>query len=386
MNRPAVKFNRKDQPEFVKELRKNVNKYFTDNNISKHANANMVFKTIFMCLLYFTPLMMMIFGGVTNWGPVMAMWFLMGLGMSGIGLAIMHDANHGSYSHNKKVNKALGFLVNFVGGYHANWIIQHNVLHHSFTNIEHHDEDIAKPVMRFSPNQERKKIFKYQAYYAPFFYAIMTLYWLIGKDFEQLIKYSKRNLLEGQGLTMRRALAEIIFNKTWYLVLTLILPIMMLPLPWWQTVSGFLMMHFMSGLILACIFQPAHVIEETNFYVTDEDGSIENNWAIHQLRTTANFANGSTFFSWFIGGLNYQIEHHLFPNICHVHYRNISGIVKKTAEEYDIPYHQHKTFYGALKSHFSLLNQLGTGQYDINLAKKKKQKETLAMEEVLVNN
>ncbi len=373
MNRPAVKFNRKDQPEFVKELRKNVNKYFTDNNISKHANANMVFKTIFMCLLYFTPLLMMLTGTITNLAPMLGMWFLMGLGMSGIGLSIMHDANHGSYSQNKKINNALGFIVNFVGGYHVNWKIQHNVLHHSFTNIEHHDEDIAKPIMRFSPNQERKKIFKYQAYYAPFFYGIMTLYWFVFKDFQQLIRYNERNLLKGQGLTMRRALAEVIFNKTWYLILTLILPIIVLPLPWWQTVLGFLMMHLMSGLILACIFQPAHVIEETNFYVTDEDGSIENNWAIHQLRTTANFANGSTFFSWFIGGLNYQIEHHLFPNICHVHYRNISSIVKKTAEDYDIPYHQHTTFYGALKSHFSLLNQLGTGQYDINLAKKQKE-------------
>src|SRR5690606_6814311 len=117
----------------------------------------------------------------------------------------------------------------------------------------------------------------------------------------------------------------------------------------------------------ACIFQSAHVIEETDFYEADNEGGVENNWAIHQMRTTANFARKSTIFSWLIGGLNYQIEHHLFPNICHVHYQGISGIVKKTAHEFDVPYYQHKTFYGALKSHFTLLDQLGTGEYDRKL-------------------
>ena len=127
-------------------------------------------------------------------------------------------------------------------------------------------------------------------------------------------------------------------------------------------------MHFISGLILAFIFQLAHVIEETNFYETDQNGSVENNWAIHQLRTTANFANDNRLFSWLIGGLNFQVEHHLFPNICHVHYRKISVIVQETAREYNLPYHQHKTIAGALKSHFTLLNQLGTGKYDLKLA------------------
>jgi fatty acid desaturase len=87
----------------------------------------------------------------------------MGFGMAGIGLAIMHDANHGAYSNNKKVNDAVGFTLTFVGGYRLNWIIQHNVLHHSFTNVEGFDEDIhQKGVMRFSPKQGRKGFFKFQ--------------------------------------------------------------------------------------------------------------------------------------------------------------------------------------------------------------------------------
>ena len=369
MSQPSVKFNAQDRPEFFKELRKRVNAHFKENNISRHANLEMKFKTAFMIALYFTPMILMITGVVTSLWGVIGMWTLMGIGMSGIGLSIMHDANHGAYSQNKHVNNVLGYLLNFLGAYHTNWKNQHNVLHHSFTNVDGHDEDIAKEgVMRFSPTQERKSIYRFQVFYAPFLYGIMTIYWFLSKDFEQVIRYHKRDLLAPQGYTFASALAEVIFNKVWYLAIFLALPIIVIALPWWQVLLGFLLMHFISGLFLALIFQPAHVIHETNFYVPDENGSIENNWAVHQLRTTANFANKSVFFSWFVGGLNFQIEHHLFPHICHVHYRHISAIVKQTAEEYDVPYHQHRTFLDALRSHFSLLHQLGTGSYDKKLA------------------
>ena len=365
----TVKFNKLDQPEFFKELRKRVNKYFEENNISKKANFNMKFKTVFMICLYFVPFTLMITGVVSSFWPVLLMWVLMGFGMSGIGLSIMHDANHGAYSKSKIVNNTLGFLVNFLGAYHITWKVQHNVLHHSFTNIEGFDGDIQNPIMRFSPNQERKKFYRFQIFYAPFLYAIMTIYWFVSKDFERLVRYDKKNLIAGQGLSFNKALVHVIFNKTWYFALTVVLPLIMVELPWWQILLGFLFMHFICGIILALIFQPAHVIEETDFYVPDNDGNVENNWAIHQMRTTSNFANKSVLFSWFIGGLNYQIEHHLFPNICHVHYKKISGIVKDTAKEFSVTYHQHKTFFGALKSHFTLLNQLGTGEYDKKLVK-----------------
>lgn len=367
MKASGVKFNTRNQPEFFLELRKRVNQYFEDHNISRYGNFNMKLKSAFMLCLYFIPLILMITGFVSSLWPVMFLWILMGFGMSGIGLSIMHDANHGSYSRNKKVNNVMGFLLNFIGGYHVNWKIQHNVLHHSFTNIDGFDEDIDQAIMRFSPHQPRKKFFRFQVFYAPFLYGIMTIYWLIAKDFLQLFRYNRENLLAGQGLTLKKAATQIVFHKSWYLVLTLILPILALSLPWWQMLLGFLAMHFISGLILALIFQPAHVIEETDFFIPEDNGSVENNWAIHQLKTTANFANRSRLFSWFIGGLNYQIEHHLFPNICHVHYRKISAIVKETALEFGLPYHQHRTFIGALKSHFTLLHHLGTGKYDRQL-------------------
>ena len=365
---PVIKFNMQNQPAFYKELRERVNKHFEENNLSKHANFNMKFKTVFMLCLYFAPFVLMITGVVSSLLPVMFMWVLMGFGMSGIGLSVIHDANHGSYSKNQNVNHALGYLIHFIGGYRENWKIQHNVLHHSFTNVDGFDDDIELEMIRLSPNQKRKRIQKFQVYYAPFFYGLMTINWLTGKDFMQLARYNKKNLLKRQGLTLKKGVTQVIFNKIWYFALMVALPMIVMVLPWWQILLGFLLMHFICGLVLAFIFQSAHVLEETNFYVADDNGCIENNWAVHQMKTTSNFANKSVIFSWFIGGLNYQIEHHLFPNICHVHSRKISSIVKKTAEKFNLPYYEHKTFFGALKSHFSLLNQLGTGKYDKKMA------------------
>ncbi|MGB0868345.1 MAG: fatty acid desaturase family protein [Flavobacteriales bacterium] len=363
MSSPVVKFNLKDNPEFFKVLRKRVSQYFKDNNIDQHANLKMKIKTTFMICLYFVPWIVLLANVVTGFLPNFALWLLMGLGMSGIGLSIMHDANHGCYSRNKKVNNMLGFLVNFLGAYHVNWKIQHNILHHSFTNVHGYDEDISNPALRFTPDQEIKSLNKFQAFYAPFLYSIMTIYWVFGKDFIQLKRYGKKDLLKTQNLSNKQAWREVIFNKIWYLILFLVIPMLVVELPWWQSVLGFVSMHLLCGLTLALIFQPAHVIEDTEFFVPDENLSVENNWAIHQMKTTSNFANKSTWFSWFIGGLNFQIEHHLFPNICHIHYKGISKIVKETALEYGVPYYEHKTFYSAVKSHFVTLHKLGRGTF-----------------------
>ncbi len=368
MDQPVVKFNTQDQPEFFKALRKNVNNYFKENNISKYANMSMVLKTVFMLSLYFGPMILLLTGIVNTFWISMLMWTLMGLGMSGIGLSVMHDANHGAYSKNAVVNNVLGFLSNFLGAYHINWKIQHNVLHHSFTNVEGMDEDIQNPVMRFSPGQERKPIFKYQAFYAPFLYGLMTINWFLVKDIQQLIRYKKKNLISTQGLSFKTAMRKMLFNKLWYITLTLIIPMIVMELPWYQVVLGFLLMQFICGLMLALIFQPAHVIENTMYATPSPTGTVENSWAIHQMLTTTNFANKSRLFSWFIGGLNFQIEHHLFPNICHIHYKRISKIVQETAKEYGVPYYQHKTFASAVKSHFAILNKLGTGAYDKSMA------------------
>ncbi|HZB14659.1 MAG TPA: fatty acid desaturase, partial [Chryseolinea sp.] len=138
-----------------------------------------------------------------------------------------------------------------------------------------------------------------------------------------------------------------------------VLPLILTTLLWWQILIGLIAMHYIAGFILAIIFQPAHVIEGTEFPLPDETRTLENNWAVHQLMTTTNFGNKSKWFTWYVGGLNFQIEHHLFPNICHVHYHKIASIVKSTAHEFGLPYKSSRTFLTAIAAHARLLKQLG---------------------------
>lgn len=363
MESVKIKFNTKDRPEFVKELRSRVNNYFKENNKSKYANTNMVVKTIFMLCLYFVPYFLIVFNSSFNPWIILGLWTTMSLGMAGIGFSIMHDANHGAYSKNKNVNKYLGFFINFVGGSSVNWKIQHNVLHHTYTNIHDHDEDMGDGnLMRFSFHQKRKKAHRFQQFYAWFLYSLITVSWSIKKDFIQLERYKKKDLIKTQNISYKKAFMRLILAKAFYYSYVLVIPMIFSAQPWWLTLTFYFVMHMVCGLMISVIFQLAHIMSETDFPLPVEGGNIENNFAIHQLRTTANFARKNLPLSWFVGGLNYQVEHHLFPNICHVHYRKISQIVKKTAEEYGLPYHAHKTFTGALISHAKFLNKLG--KYD----------------------
>ncbi len=356
-------FNTKEKSEFVKELRKRVNNYFKENNISKTANSKMVIKTITMIALYIVPYFFIIFNISENSWIVLSLWILMGIGMAGIGFSIMHDANHGSYSKNQNLNKYLGYLINIIGGSSVNWKIQHNVLHHTYTNINGHDEDLnADPLMRFSPDQKRRKAHKFQQFYAWFLYGLITISWSIKKDFIQLERYKGKDLLKTQGITYKKAFFRLILAKIFYYSFILVLPIIFSSQVWWMTLVFYFLMHFTCGLFISVIFQLAHVVSEASFPKPKEDGSMENNWAVHQLFTTANFARNNLLLSWFVGGLNFQIEHHLFPNICHIHYRKISNIVKNTAKEFNLPYHQN-SLWGAISSHAKFLAKLG--KYDI---------------------
>lgn len=360
MDYKKIKFVPNTKGDFISVLRKRVKANFQEENKSIYGNIGMVVKTIFMLLLYLVPYFLMIFGVITNPYLLIGMWLLMGLGMSGIGLAIMHDANHGAYSKNKKINKYLGYVMNLIGASAFNWKVQHNVLHHSFTNIEGVDEDIDPGIlMRLSPHAKYYKMHKYQHIYGWFLYSIMTFLWLTTKDFIQLKRYKKLDLIKGQKRTYRSVLIETIFSKIGYYAYALVIPLIFIQGPWWIIVLGFIAMHLITGLAIGLIFQPAHVMPTTEFPLPDDTGSMENNWAIHQLYTTTNFSPKSKIFSWYVGGLNYQVEHHLFPNICHVHYKRLSKIVKETAQEFNLPYHSQPTFLKAIIEHGKMLKELG---------------------------
>ena len=220
--------------------------------------------------------------------------------------------------------------------------------------------------MRFSPHDPKHPAHRFQYVYAWFFYAIMSLYWMTVRDFKQLAKFRTEKLGNVHN-DYRKVLWELISWKTAYYTYILVIPMLVAPGPWYWVPIGWLVMHVVAGSLLSAIFQPAHVMPSSEFPVPSEHGTMENNWAVHQLLTTTNFAPGSRIFSWFVGGLNYQVEHHLFPNICHVHYRHLSPIVRTTAEEYGLPYHSQKTFVRALQEHVRFLRQMGEAETESDL-------------------
>jgi len=317
----AIRFNTQ-QRQFFKTAKSRVDEYFKSNNISKNGNWKMVLKTVLLISLYFTPYVLILCGFIDSLSGLILSGIVMGLGMATMGLSIMHDANHGSYSKNKHVNNFLSYSLNLLGGHYLNWRLQHNELHHTFTNIHDHDEDIAPVgILRFSPHAPLKKVHRFQFIYAWFFYGFMTFMWVTTKDFVALKRYRDMGLLKAKNISYKKQLLVLIVGKILYYVYMIGIPVLLIGLTWWHVVIMFVAVHFVAGLVLAMIFQPAHVIEETNFPLPDPTGNMENDWAVHQLYTTANFAPKSRVLSWFIGGLNYQIEHHLFPTICHIHYR-----------------------------------------------------------------
>lgn len=354
-----LKYTGRDEQRFFVTLRKRVDQYFKDNNISRQANAKMKWKTVLLFAMYLGPFGLMF----TGWFSPIAMLglsIIMGAGLAGVGMSIMHDGNHGAYSRNQRVNKLIGSSIYLIGGNMNNWKIQHNVLHHTFTNVIDHDEDIDNGgVVRLSVYSDLKKIHRFQHIYAFFLYGLMTLSWLFVKDFGQMRRYEREGLKLSNDHNQSSEYIKLILTKILYFLIFIVLPLVFMDVTWWQFAIGFFVMHFVAGLTLAVVFQLAHVVEGAEQPIPNESGDLENTWAIHQLYTTANFARNNRLLSWFVGGLNFQIEHHLFPQICHIHYREISDIVKQTAQEFKLPYFENKSFFGALASHYRMLKQLG---------------------------
>jgi linoleoyl-CoA desaturase len=354
-----IKFTNRDKTQFFNVLKERVDNYFIENNISQHATIGMVFKTIVMLSLYFVPYALIWTQGFGYLG----MWLcscVMGLGLAGIGMSVMHDANHDAYSANPAINKLLAFSLTIVGGNNRNWRTQHNVLHHTYTNIYEHDRDIDnKVIMRFSPAGKHKGIQRFQVVYVFFFYAIMSLYWTTAKDFVQYVQFNKGGQHRDSGKQKFLTLIGLIFWKAIYFTYIFVLPMMFLNLSFVQILIGFLTLHTIAGLILSIVFQLAHVVEDTQFPMPDDKGNIHNEWAIHQLETTADFARNNWLVTFYVGGLNYQAIHHLFPRICHVHYPDIAPIVAETAKEFGVPYLYNETLTSAFMSHMRLIRQLG---------------------------
>jgi len=356
----VIKFASSQAPAipFGTAVRERVNAYFRERGISPKGNHILVAQTLIHLAFYFIPFVLILTVPMGVW-PAMGLMVVMGIGTAGVGMGVMHDAAHGSYSDKNWINNMMARTMYILGSNLLNWKIQHNVLHHTYTNIAEYDEDInSKGPIRLSEHAPLKPIHRYQHIHAFFFYGLLTLSKLV-KDFTQLAEYNRNGLTRQMHKKPGIEYTKMLLAKLFYLSIFIGLPILLTPFTWWQVLIGFFIMHWTAGCILSTIFQLAHVVEGADQPLPDDNGIVDNDWAVHELLTTANFARKNVILNWYVGGLNFQIEHHLFPNISHVHYPDISPIVEQVATEYGLHYNVKPTFRDALKSHIRRLKALG---------------------------
>jgi linoleoyl-CoA desaturase len=361
MSLPPLKFQASENQEFCGVLKVRIKEYFKNQQKSIHSDTAMKIKTILLLTIWVGSYLSIIFGLV----PVnlnFLLWFILGVSVALVTINIGHDAIHGAYSNKKWVNDLLGHTFNLNGASVYMWKRMHNVAHHTYTNIDGYDEDIAPAsIIRICPTAELKPIHKFQQYYAFLLYTLSTISWVFIKDYVKFFKNEVGNYT--QKTHKKREYFFLFFYKLLTYTLFWVLPFVFIKDVWWHILLGIVLMYLVSGFYLSLVFMLAHAVEDIAFPKPDVKGSIDNQWFVHQLMTTSNFCSASPVAAFLTGGLNQQIEHHLFPNICSTHYPRLSKIVKTTAQEYGIPYKEYGDFKSALVSHFNFLRNMGLPVY-----------------------
>ncbi|OQP60320.1 fatty acid desaturase family protein [Niastella populi] len=353
---PKVTFNNKDK-SFFNTLKASVDQYFAEQKIKKTGNWRLYSKTIVLAPAAILLYSLLLFSSMPAVVAIL-LCCVLGFVIASIGFNVMHDACHGSYSSKSWVNETMALSSNLMGGNTYIWKFKHNIVHHTYTNIDGVDDDIAlSPLMRQCSTQKWFPPHRYQHIYGFILYAFTSLAWFFVMDFT---KYFNQKV-HTTPMTKMTTRDHIIFwiSKLLYVFLFVALPIKVVGLlPW---VIGFIALNLTLGITLAVVFQLAHVVEHTEFVHFDQQDhmKIENEFAIHQIKTTANFAPRNKFISWYVGGLNYQVEHHLFPRISHVHYPEINKIVKQTCQQFGIKYNEFPTMQQAIASHYRMIRELG---------------------------
>lgn len=348
-----LSFGTHGKSDFYTQLKHRVDKYFETSGQPKQANFEMWVKTALLFTLYFISYGAVIsdrYSGVALIGWYASIGALMGL----FGFNLSHDIMHGAFFSSPKLNKLGSYFFDLNGSSSFVWKITHNGFHHTYTNIPGFDQDIDKAILlRLSPKDRLYPFHAFQQFYAPFLYLFTSLNWMFYSDFIYFFKSVR------QGQANRKDKILFFTFKFLYISLFLLIPLAILSAPSWQVILGFISLHFAGSLIIAIVFQLAHVVEGVDFPLCNQSGVIDDTWVLHQLKTTSNFATHSKVWGHLVGGLNYQIEHHLFTHICHVHYPAISKILKQATLEYGFPYLEKPSFSAAVASHFRTLKHFG---------------------------
>jgi linoleoyl-CoA desaturase len=315
----------------------------------------MYFKTAVIFACFGAAYSLLIFGA-TAWWQVLALAPLLALTIVAIGFNVMHDASHEAYSERRWVNRLMASSLDVVGGSSHFWHWKHVVFHHTFVNVVGYDTDIDLAGLgRLTPHHALRRVHRWQHWYVWLLYGVMVVKWHLYDDFRLAL-----NGRMGRHTVPRPRAANLVLfgaGKVSFITLAFVLPLLLHPA--WAVIGTYLLIASVTGVALGVVFQLAHCVEHVDFPRPAAAGHIDNAWAIHQVETTADFARGSATAAWLLGGLNFQIEHHLFARLCHVNYPAIAEVVERTCREFGVRYHRNPTMLAALRSHFRWVRQMG---------------------------
>jgi linoleoyl-CoA desaturase len=341
---------------FHGELKKRISDYFEEVGKSTTGNYSLWLKAVILMVSFSFVYIHLVFFTPIAWVAIIECLALGAL-TAAIGFNVMHDGAHGSFSKYKWVNYLAGLSLNFLGANNFMWKTKHNVIHHAYTNVDGVDDDINAGVfLRLCDTQKHRMLHKYQHLYFWLAYSFLYLFWIFFSDYKKYFTGKIGDI----PMTKMKLSDHITFwaFKLLHLSMFIGLPIYTVGLGPWAI--GFTVYSTFAGFVLSIVFQLAHTVQHTHFPQPDpETNRLEDEWAIHQIKTTANFATRNKLVSWFVGGLNFQIEHHLFPKISHIHYPAISKIIKKACQEYGIHYIEYRRVRTAVASHVAFLRQMG---------------------------
>jgi len=352
-----LKFNGSDA--FLRELRKKVDHYFESTGKKRRDCPAMYFKTATI-LTFFVACYVGLLFFTHGWLLGVPLSVGLGFGLAAIGFNIQHDGGHKAYSERPWVNSLMAKTIDVIGGSSYLWDWKHNTIHHTYTNIDGHDDDIAVgPLARLTPHQPRYWFHRAQQIYMWALYGLLAVKWHLFDDFYCVAKgrIGGFKIKRPQG----KDLVWFVAGKVIFFSLALVVPMMFHH--WYNVIACYLLAAVVSGITMSVVFQLAHVVEEAQFpqpvEVSPGHEKMENEWAIHQVQTTVDFARRNPVLAWLLGGLNYQVEHHLFSRICHVHYPALSKLVEETCRECGIQYNAHKSMISAIGSHYMQLVKMG---------------------------
>ena len=342
---------------FQVELRRRVDEYFRHTGRRQRDCPQMYLKTGIILTAFFGLYLLLVLVAAT-WWQALPLAFLLGLSMAAIGFNIEHDGGHQSYSNHSWVNRLMAMTLDLIGASSYVWHWKHGVVHHTYTNVTGHDADIDLGfVGRLTPHQQRLRFHRWQHFYLWPLYGVNVIKWHLYDDFRDVIlgRIGSHRMPRPK----RWELVSFICAKALLLTMAFAVPLLLHRL--WIVFLFYAVTVTVAGVVVSVVFQLAHCVEEAEFPLPGEgSGLVENSWAIHQVETTVNFARRSRVESWLLGGLNFQIEHHLFPKVCHVNYPAISKLVEQTCRDFGVKYKEHRTFRAGIVSHFRWLRRMGT--------------------------